>query len=171
MLDEKVLFEDLSHGWLGGLAGADAESGRALLRSLVSDWAREANSSSDPAAVNQIQRDDLDRAATGKDAAGRLDVLRAEVAKRHVNRLSAKSYQLGTAFIDGKLEPAAAKSDGEALLKDIDAVQPEVKSVHDAGAQKRLQRDLNDARMEALYLVERKAMSMRLNRYQQDRKK
>ena len=46
-----------------------------------------------------------------------------------------------------------------------------MKAIQDSGTQQRLMRDLNEVRMEAPYAVERKAMSLRLNRYLQDHKK
>ena len=121
--------------------------------------------------MHAVQRKDLEEAGQGKTPAEHLDLLRSEVVKRRINQLSVKSYALGVALIDGKTEAAAARTEGEALLKQADALAPDLKAIHDLGAQKRLQRDLNEARMEALYAVEQKAMSLRLNRYQEAHRK
>ena len=165
--DQTILVEELSREWLAGLSEADARDARPLVGALVADWAREA--AADPVGIGATQRQELKEAGQGKSPSERLDLLRSEVTKRRVNRLSVQSYALGSQLVDGTIDPAAARAQGEPLLQAVDALTSEVKAIQDDGARRRLQRDLNEVRMEALYAVEHKAMSLRLNRYQQDR--
>jgi hypothetical protein len=161
--------EELSGDWVSGLSGADAREAQQLLGALVADWSREADTA--PVDVRTIQRQELAEAGRGKSPREKLDLLRSEVTKRRINRLSGQSYALGSQIVDGKIDLAAARTQGKALLEAVDALNSDVKAIQDAGVQRRLQRDLNEVRMEALYAVEHKAMSLRLNRYQQDRKR
>ncbi len=90
---------------------------------------------------------------------------------RRIGQLGARSYELGSQIVDEKIEPSAARTQGEDLLREVDELTPDVKAIQDSDVQRRLMRDLNEVRMEALYAVERKAMSLRLNRYVQNQKK
>jgi hypothetical protein len=51
----------------------------------------------------------------------------------------------------------------------VDALAPRWQAIADAQARQTLQRDIDEVRMEALYAVERKAMSQRLRRYAADK--
>jgi hypothetical protein len=165
-IDENAIKEDLRRAWLPGMGASEAREAEGLIRDLVADWAREANSDADPPAVLAIQKKDLDDLAASHP--DRLDALRIAVLQRQLNRLSAKSYSLGTDLIDKRLSADAGRGQGHALLQEIDVLLPKLASIQDAEAAKRLRRDLNEARMEALYAVEGKAMSIRLNHYLQD---
>ena len=164
--NQNTTVEELSREWLAGLPEAEAQEGRRLVGALVADWTREA--ASDPMAIGAVQKQEWEKTGQGKSPSERINLLRAEVAKRLINRLSVQSYALGSQLIDGTIDPAAARTQGESLLKAVDEISSEIKAIDDAGAQRRLQRDLNEVRMEALYAIEHKAMSLRLNRYQQD---
>ena len=63
--------------WLDGLDPAHHAEGERLLAEVVTDWAREADPTPDPQAVLAIQRERLEAAGRGRDADGRLAVLRA----------------------------------------------------------------------------------------------
>jgi hypothetical protein len=161
--------EGLPGTWLAGLSERETDEGRTLVDALMADWTREATSN--PAAIGALQRQELAEAGQGKSPVERLDLLRAEVAKRRINQLSVQSYALASHLIDGTIDPATARAQGESLLTDVDTLTSAVKTIDDADTQRRLHRDLNEVRMEALYAVEQKAMSLRLNRYHQDHKK
>ena len=90
---------------------------------------------------------------------------------RRIGQLGSRSYELGSQIVDETIEASAARSQGESLLREVDELTADVKAIQDPEAQRRLMRDLNEVRMEALYAVERKAMSLRLNRYVQNQKK
>ncbi|HZS39229.1 MAG TPA: hypothetical protein VFF06_20500 [Polyangia bacterium] len=167
-IDQKAVAAELERSLLAGLDGKQRDDGARLATELAADWAREANSDPDPPAVLEVQRADLDAAVSGKTPQQRLDVLRAQVVERKINRASVATWALGTGVVDGKIAGDAARAEGQKLLAQIDALTADVKTLADADTSKRLMRDLNEARMEALYAVERKAMSLRLNRYQQD---
>lgn len=155
----------LEDKWLAGLSASDAARGHDLARALVADWEREADGKPEAKAILEILRSDFDAAAAGRTPEGRLELLQATLIERQINRLSVESFALGKAVIDGTVELDEAKRQGETLLASIEALNPEVRSLTDADTQRRLRRDLGEAMMDALYAVERKAMSMRLNNY------
>jgi hypothetical protein len=167
-INQQAVAADLEGAWLTGLEGAELAEGKQLIADLVVDWAREADSDPDPESVLAVQRTDLGQAARCKSAQERLNVLRVEVLQRKINRLSVASWALGTGVVDHKIAAEAARAEGQKLIAQADALVPRVAAIADADAVKRLRRDLNEVRMEALYAVEGKAMSIRLNRYQEE---
>lgn len=160
---EQVLAE-LSPEWLAGLEGAELDEGRRLLAEIVDDWAREADPTPDPAAVHRFQRQDLEALGRGRDAAGRLDVLRTRALGRRVDRLSVGTYALGRAILNGSVRHNDARSQGEALLREAEAIAAELRRLPPSLETEPIRRDLGEAVMEALFAVERKAMSARLAR-------
>jgi hypothetical protein len=48
-------------------------------------------------------------------------------------------------------------------MDDIASLAPQLRALDDSDDKRRLQRDLQEASMEALYAIERQGMSMRLN--------
>lgn len=141
-----------------------------LARALAADWRREAGDDHDLAPdVLAILREDLDEALDGRDAEGRLLVLECEVLERQLRGLSRDSLALGKQVIDGEIDDSKAKAQGERLLKAAEALSPQIRAIPDEALRAPLQRDLNDLTMEALYAVERKAMSRRLSDYAQTR--
>jgi hypothetical protein len=153
--------EALAPEWLAGLDGAALEEGRELLAEVVEDWVREADSTPDPHAVLTIQRQELETAGAGRDAAGRLAALRARVLTRRVERLSAATFALGRAIIDGSATDPDAREYGRRLLDEAERLGT---ALNDAPELRPARRMLSDAVMEALYAVERQAMSPRLAR-------
>lgn len=161
--------EELEARFVDGLEGADLAEARRLFEALASDWKREAGSGADAEAIRAAQRKDLETRAGNKSAKGRLDVLRLEVITRRVRRVSAQTFELGTSILDGKTEGATAKMEGHRLLKEAEDVSQDLKSFPESDDTRRLRRDLGDALMEALFAVEGKAMSPRLQRHASDR--
>ncbi len=160
---EQVIAE-LSPEWLAGLEGPELEEGRRLLAEIVDDWAREADPTPDPAAVHRFQREDLEALGRGRDAAGRLGVLRTRALGRRVDRLSVGTYALGRAILNGAVDDEHARGQGQALLREAERIAAELKRLPHAPETEPIRRDLGEAVMEALYAVERKAMSARLAR-------
>src|SRR4051812_26110761 len=115
-IDKDAVVAELSADWLDGLDGNDLTEGRRLLGEVVDEWAREADSTPDPAAVLALQRQELSDRAAGKDAAGRLEVLRARVVERQVERLNSETLTLGRAILSGSVDDADARAQGEAFL-------------------------------------------------------
>lgn len=167
-IDEQTVTAELARAVLVELNAHERAEAAPLVHELVADWAREANSASDPQSVLAIQRADLDEALRDKHGSDRLTVLRVATLERAIRRLSVKSFALGTAVVDKRTTPDTARAEGQALMAETDALLPRLQAIGDADAAKRLRRDLNEVRMEALFAVERKAMSLRLNRYQQE---
>ena len=160
-MDTRAVFDELAPRWLGGLDGAALDEGRKLLTETVDDWAREADATPDPGAVLAIQREELETAGAGRDAAGRLAVLRVRVLTRRAERLSAATFALGRAILDGSATDPEARDEGRRLLEEAERLSPEVDDSPELHAARRM---LSDAVMEALYAVEREAMSPRLAR-------
>lgn len=166
-IDQAALQHALEGQVLAGVEGDAAAEGRTLVGELVRDWAREADSDQDPPAVLAVLRKDLDGALVNQGPAARVETLRVQVLERKVNRLSARCNALGQAVVDGRLGKEEARAKGQALLAEFDGVWPVLAAVKDGAVAARLRRDLNEARMDALYAVERQAMSRRLADYQQ----
>ncbi len=125
-IDRQQVIDELATEWLDGLDGAELEEGRRLLGEVVDDWAREADSTPDPGAVLAIQRDELAARGRGQDAAGRLHVLRSRVVERRVDRLSAATYALGKAILDGSADDEAARTQGKAYLHEAEELAGEL---------------------------------------------
>lgn len=163
-LDRDRVLADLAPAWLDGLEGADRDEGARLLREIVDDWAGEADAGTDPDEVNRFQRDDLAAQAGGADAAGRLEALRAHVLRRRVDALDARALALGRAVIAGELDADEARVQGRAVLDEAEALAPLVRALPRSPAADAMTGSLGEAAMDALYAIERKAMSPRLAR-------
>ncbi len=168
-IDQARIVSDLEARWLAGLNGAARTEGRRILDQLVADWAREASSHSEPAEVTEVQQKDLQQVLGQADPAERLTVLRGELMKRQVRRLRARTFELGTAILEGRAERAEAKQAGEPLLKEAEGLAEGLKALPDTAERQRLQRELGEALMEALFAVEGGAMSPRLSRQSSER--
>jgi len=149
---------------LGELEAEFGPEARADLRSLVDDWAREAGHSSDPDAVLRFQREDLEARTAGLDGQAQLDALRAHLLARRADDLSARTFALGKEILAGHDEDG--RSRGEALRAEADALADELNRLPPSPALDPIRRTLGDAVMEALFAIERKAMSPRLAREQ-----
>lgn len=168
--DVDPLVREVESATLDGRAADEAPAARAELVELVRDWRREAGSDADAPAVIAMLRRELLEKLDGKPPAARRDVLRVESLERRVRALSVKSYALGQQVLDGKIPDEPARVEGQALMDAADALAPRLAAVVDEAAREVLRRDLNDVRLEALYAVDRKIMSLRLNRYAGDRR-
>jgi hypothetical protein len=167
-IDRYVLLDQVAAGITPGLPAAEAASLRSLLDELVRDWCREAGSDSDAPAVIDLLRKELDAALAGKPATARIEVVRAAVLDRRIRRLGVQTLALGKQAIDGSVTPDDARTKGQSLMKELEAVAVEVRALADASTRARLGQDLQEASMEALYAIERKAMSHRLSHYARD---
>jgi hypothetical protein len=160
--DTAQVLADVEARWLDGLEGAELEEGREMLRWIVDDWAREAARSSDPEAVLAIQKADLEEmAGQGTEP---LKVLRTRVLQRLVDRLGTATLALGEGILDGSVEDERGREEGKKLLAQAEELAAEVDRLGPTPRTEAIRRELGDAVMEALYAVERKAMSARLAR-------
>ncbi|HEX7838892.1 MAG TPA: hypothetical protein VF469_15550 [Kofleriaceae bacterium] len=166
--DRQALLDSLLTSTAIGMPTGDAARMRELLDELVRDWLREAGTDDDAPAVIDLLRKDFNATVAGKPGPARLEVVRAQVLDRRIRRLGVQTFALGKQLVDGGVSRDEARSRGEALMKEIDAVASQVRALADAGARARLGRDLQEASMEALYAIEGKAMSLRLNHYASD---
>jgi hypothetical protein len=159
-IDTGAVLAQLEPEWLAGLDGDARQEGETLLNEIVDDWAREADATPDPEAVLAIQRQDLEALAGGGD---RLGALRVRVLTRRAEHLGAETFALGRAILDGSADDGDARVQGRALLDRAEALGAEIGTAADPRLDT-ARRELSDATMEALYAVERKAMSARLSR-------
>jgi hypothetical protein len=165
------LQNDLAPRVLAGLAADELARGRALLARLLPYWLDEARAGGALAEqVLTILRDDLEREVQPLAPRDRLVLLEAEVLDRELRALSNESFALGKHIIDGSVADADARSRGRGLLDRAEALSPKVDAITLEAKRVGLRRQLEDALLEALYAVERKAMSSRLSRYAQDRR-
>ncbi|MEO8539356.1 MAG: hypothetical protein ABI577_06405 [bacterium] len=147
---------------LGTLHGEDKATAEKLLQWLTADWDRERRGKSHPEAVEKFQREALDESlgeAKGEEFLGRL---RGFVLQRKAEQLSLRTLELGKEIKSGAVKDPDARTRGKALLKQVEALAAEAKLL--PAAVPALQRELGEAMMEALYAVERKGMSQRLER-------
>jgi hypothetical protein len=156
--------DELRAEWLDGLEGARRDEGERLLAEVVDDWAREADPTPDPDAVLRFQREDLDALGRGRDAAGRLDALRTRVLARRADHLGTETFRLGKAILAGEVQDPEARERGQELLRRAEALAGELRGLPPSPHADAARRELSDATMEALYAVERRAMSPRLAR-------
>jgi hypothetical protein len=145
---------------LEGLEGEDLQTGRRAVAEVLADWKREADGQDDPAAVHRFQREDLAAQLSGLDPAGRLGVLRARAVGRKVDRLNVRALALGRSVVSGE----DGEAEGRALLTAAEELAPQVAALPGSPEKAAIKRDLDEAVMDALYAVERKAMSQRLAR-------
>jgi hypothetical protein len=163
------LQHDLEPRVLAGLAGPDLERGRALLGRLAGDWLEEARAGGALASqVLTILRSDLERDAGPLSPRDRLVLLEAEVLDRELRAIGNESFALGKQIIDGQVDDVAARARGRDLLGRLEAIAPRVDAITLEPRRVALRRQVEDGMLEALYAVERKAMSPRLSRYAQD---
>jgi hypothetical protein len=162
-IDKAAVLAEVSPAWTEGLDGAELDEARRLLDAVVDDWAVEADPTPDPAAVLRFQQADL-AATLSAEPAERLAALRTRVVGRAVDRLSTRTYALGEAILAGSVGDDEAREQGSVLLHEAEALGPSVAALSASPTADAARRDLSDAVMEALYAVERKAMSARLAR-------
>lgn len=165
----ETLHGQLASSVLAGLQGGERARGEALLGTLVRDWVAEAGSSGMADSVLSILRNDLATAMSGLGPAERLAVLEAEVLDREIQVVSRQSLALGKAIIDRAVSDEEARQRGQDLLARVKELAPRIDAVTDEARRLPLRRQLEEAMLEALYAVERKAMSSRLNLYLRDR--
>ena len=149
---------------LGELEAEYGTEARDELHWLVDDWAREADPTPNPDAVLRFQRQDLEARTAGRDGDAKLDALRTHVLARRVDHLSARTFALGKEILSG--DDADGRARGEALREEADALADELRRLPPSPDHEPIRRALGDAVMEALFAIERKAMSARLAREQ-----
>jgi hypothetical protein len=160
-VDQGALVDELTSTWLPALADDDRAKAVPLVRELVADWAREADPMPDPAAVVRYQREDLE-ATTARNGGDRLRGLELELLQRRLNRLSAATFELAQETIDGEIGDEESRRLGRDLLGECEELSSELQGFGSNAVTDAMRRSLGEAVMDALYAVERKAMSQRL---------
>lgn len=168
-IDQLAVVASLRPDWVEALVSTARPEAERLLAELVADWAREADKTADPAAVLVFQRQDLESAGAGLDGPGRLQALRATLLRRKVDNLGGRTFALGVAILDGSMASNASQARGRELLTEAEALGAQLKELPQTPDFFPIRRELGDAMMEALFAVEGKAMSSRLDRERQSR--
>lgn len=165
----RVLHDKLAPTLLAGMNPAQRKRADGLLAELLEQWAWEAGANELSASVYDILERELVAASHGKNEDERFDLLWAEVVDRRLRVVSVATYALGQRVIDHAVSDEEARRRGHELLAQVEVLAAEVRSVTDPTRRRLLERTAQDAMLEALYAVERKAMSLRLERYRADR--
>lgn len=163
--DRHALLEEVAATAATSLSSSDAVRMRELLEELVRDWYREAGTDDDAPAVLDLLRREFDASIAGTSAAARIDVVRAAVINRRIRHLGVRTLELGRQIIDGEVSRDDARARGESLMQEIEAVAVDVRTLADEDTRAQLSVALQEASMEALYAIEGKTMSLRLNYY------
>jgi len=166
-LDRDAALEHIRSTWPAALSEADQERALPAARELVTDWAREADTMPDPAAVGRYQREDLDAtiAQVGGDPVKGLEL---ELLKRRVNQLNAATFRLAQEILDGTVPDDESKPRGNELLKRCEQLAAEARDLDSNPVVVGIRRSLEESMLDALFAVERKAMSPRLARARPD---
>lgn len=151
------------------VVGSEEPETDALIDELLDDWQREAGEDADAPAILALLRSEFLDAVRARDAARRHEVLLEHVLDRRIRRLSVRSLDLGRRVIEHAVTDEQARNQGEALMSAAQNIAPRIRELGDAEAVARLGRDLQEVTLEALYAIERKAMSRRLQDYMRDR--
>ena len=146
---------------LPGLPGPPEEAQKEL-RDLLTDWLREAGNDGDSAAVIALLRKEYLEAQRGRSDAERRDLLRAQSLERMVRRLGVLTFALASRAMDKAIPAAQARTEGQELMARLDAPAPRFQAITDPHLVDTLRNDIQEARLEALYAVDGKVMSLRL---------
>ena len=166
-LDRDAVAASLHAAWLADLSDEEQTAGATTIEAIVDEWAREAAVSSQPDAVLEILRADLDEACANQPD-GPLAGLARYLLNRQVARLGAETFSLATQVVDGTVGSEEAAIEGAALLGRTEELADEVNSLPDDPGLAALRARLGDAMLEARYAIDQGAMSLRLGRYAGD---
>ena len=158
-IDQSAVAEELLTGWTA--ADGDRAHAEELSRLLVADWAREADPMPDPDAVLRYLREDLDK-ITADVGGSRLKSLEIALLQRRANQLNARAFSLASQVIDGTIDDEEARALGRVLLEECEVAASEIKGLGDSPPIGPISRSIQEAMLDALYVIERKAMSPRL---------
>ncbi len=161
----QTLVDELAAQWLADAPAESLAAARAGLQTLVTDWQREAQGADAPAAIVAARRAAVQHLLDSRPQPTWPDALRAEELRILVQSLSKRTWALATSILDGTTERSAALDRGQALLAEATTLGPRVQALVDRDLARPIQLELGEAMMEALYVVEGKAMSLRLGRY------
>ena len=104
-------------------------------------------------------------AVRGRAPDAMLEVLRAEIYDRRARSLSRRSFALGKAVIDGAITDSVARSDAEQILREVAALQSQVRALHEPERVRVLSGDLQEVSLEASFAIARGPTSRRLDDY------
>lgn len=157
--------KEIAHFALIGLSGEQAKEGRVLIQAIVNDWLSQADES-DLEDILQIGKTDLAHTLQGQLPAEKLTTLRNLVLERQVQKLSTRAFGLARQVVNREQTYREAKMEANMVNAEVRRLLEKVKKVQDTSVKRRLLRDLADADLECLYVLNGAAgaMSRRLNR-------
>lgn len=138
---------------------ADLDGAEPLARELADDWAREADSQPDPAAVLRFQRSDL--ATATAEAGDRLRGLELAVLRRRIDRVSAESFVLASQAHDGNA-PSNAADTARALLRRCEELAASLEPFGSGILADAMRRELGESMLDARYVLDGGTTSLRL---------
>jgi hypothetical protein len=137
---------------------------RAQVDELLADWQREASDPKVRDRVLDLLRDDLLAQLQGAQPADQRAVLSTELADRHSREVSRRSLDAARRRQRGELGPDEAREVGQQLLDELKPLQREVDALADGPRKQELQQRLQEVSLEALFLVDGKVTSPRMQR-------
>jgi hypothetical protein len=149
-LDRDALVAELT----AGLDGAEPAA-----RELVDDWAREADSQPDPAAVLRFQREDL--AAATAEAGDTARGLELATLRRRVDRVSAESLTLARR-VQGGDPPGDAANTARAFVRQCEELAAALERFGPGTLADALRREVGESMLDARYVLDGGATSLRL---------
>jgi hypothetical protein len=154
--------EQLVASFFPEASGESAKQAGELLARLAEEWRREAKGKAHPESIREFQEQDLSAALGDSQDEARMDALHGFLLQRRAEQLGLRTLSLGKEILSGEATDPQAKTRGAALLKEVERLAAEGKTL--GTIPPALQREIGEAMMEALYAVERKGMSQRLQR-------
>lgn len=161
-LDQPALVEELLSGLESDGDASERERVRRLASELVADWAKEADRMPDPAAVLRYQKEDL-QAATARLGGNRIEGLELTLLRRRADQVNAAALSLAGDVIDGRTPTEEGRDRGKVLLEVCEQLSSTLAGYPQEAAEP-IMRSVQEAMLDALYVVEGKAMSPRLAR-------
>jgi hypothetical protein len=149
-LDREALVAELAAG---------LEDAEPLVRELVDDWAREADSQPDPTAVLGFQREDLDAATA--EAGDRPRGLELAVLRRRLARVSAASFALAQQVHDGDA-PGDAADTARAVVRQSEELAAALERFGPGAIADGMRRELGESMLDARYVLDGGVTSLRL---------
>ncbi len=101
----------------------------------------------------------------------RQERLLAATLDHRLRRLNVRSRDLGQGVIDSTIENSQAKQEGQALMDELKPLGATIATIKDEALRRPLEREYQETSLDALYAVDRKVMSRRLNHYASSKKK
>jgi hypothetical protein len=163
-MDERAAVDELAARFLEGVDGRARDEALALLREFLGLWKPDG----DVREWLETRKEELDEALGQVSPKERVGALRVYVTGRAIDRLSVKTWELGCAIIDGKIDVENGREQGRLLQAEVQQLTHRMNLLGDQ-VTRSMRRSFEEAFLEALFAVAGGATSLRMGRYQSDR--